>query len=115
MDTMVAPRVALLCVCLVALLCPAMCLGMWFAHDADAELPGQHDEQPSCAQHGCFCDGATVSPPKRVDLQASELLVAAASLFSLQHVSATDFLAHAEAISVVTVPPASERVLPLLI
>ncbi len=90
-----------------------MCSGGWFAHDA--ELPGQHDEQQSCAEHACFCNGVTVSPEKPGDLQASELPVAAAFLPALGDDSATNLLARAEAISVVSAPPASDRVLPLLI
>jgi hypothetical protein len=90
-----------------------MCLGGWFAHDA--ELPGQHDEQQSCAEHPCFCNGAPVSPQKPVDLRASELPVAAVYLPALSDDSATDLLARAEAISAVSDQPASDRILPLLI
>jgi hypothetical protein len=92
-----------------------MCSGGWFAHDADAELPGQHDGQQPCDEHACFCNGAPVSPEKPVDLQASELSFAAAFMPALGDDSATDLLADAEAISVGLAPPASDRVLPLLI
>jgi hypothetical protein len=92
-----------------------MCLGGPFAHDENTELPGQHDEHQSCAEHACFCVGAPVSPEKPGNLHASELPVAGVSLPASVNDSASDRLLRVEAISFVSSPPASDRILPLLI
>jgi hypothetical protein len=96
------------------LICPALCFGGWFAHDASAELPGQHDQRQSCDEHACFCNGATVSPEKPGNVQSFELPVAVV-LSSLVDSSAPNLFARVDAISFVSSPPASDRVLPLLI
>ncbi len=87
-----------------------MCFGGWIAHDTEAELPGQH-----CAGHACFCNGATLSPERPIDLQASELPVPAVVLPAPGNDSAIDVRARIETTSVVSAPPAAARVLPLLI
>jgi hypothetical protein len=112
---MVLPQTAALCACLAALLCPVMCSGESFAHDASTELPGQSDEHHSCAEHACFCSGAPVSPEKPGNLHSFERSVAAVFLPAPMIDSATDLLSSAEAVSFVSSPPALGRILPLLI
>ena len=116
--TMVLSRSALLCACLAALLCPAMCFGGWFQHDADAELPGQHSGQQPCAEHACFCNGAPVSPEKpgqRQVSRVSDLTVAAVFLPALSSDMGTGLLGHPDATPVVSAPPTFDRILPLLL
>lgn len=95
-----------------------MCSGAWFAHDADAELPGQPNGQKSCDEHPCFCNGAPVSPEKPGQWQlsqVSELSLAAVFLPALSGDTDTSCLGYAVATLVVSAPPPSERILPLLI
>lgn len=95
-----------------------MCSGAWFAHDADAELPGQPNGQKSCDEHPCFCNGAPVSPEKPGQWQlsqVSELSVAAGFLPARSIDAGAGIFGHADVSLVVSAPPPSERILPLLI